>query len=62
MVKPKRIQGAYVSEKEVKRVMDYIKEKRASSNFQKMNLEEGLKTELEKVDTGGKPERERIIL
>lgn len=50
-VKPKRIQGAYVSEKEVKRVMEFFKRKGLPPIF-KNELEESLKMELEKVDTG----------
>jgi S-DNA-T family DNA segregation ATPase FtsK/SpoIIIE len=50
-VKPKRIQGAYVSEKEVKRVMEFFKKKGLPPIF-KNDLEESLKTELEKAETG----------
>lgn len=45
--KPKRIQGAYVSEKEVKRVVDWYVENYALENF---SQEQGLKEELEKSD------------
>ncbi len=45
--KPRRMQGAYVSEREVKRVMEFFKKKGMPPIF-KNELEENLKTELEK--------------
>ena len=53
--KPKRMQGAYVSEKEVKRVMEFFK-KKGMPTILKNELEENLKTELEKgeIDETGK--------
>ena len=41
--KPKRVQGAYVTEKEVRRVADYLREEgaRASDNKEEVVLEEG---------------------
>jgi len=50
--KPRRIQGAYIAEKEVKRVMEYFKEKNIEPIF-KNGLEESLREELEKADIGG---------
>ena len=46
--KPKRIQGVYVSEKEVKRVMEFFKKKGMSFIF-KNELEENLRMELERL-------------
>ena len=53
--KPRRMQGAYVSEKEVKRVMEFFKKKGLPPIF-KNELEENLKAELEKgeIDETGK--------
>jgi len=53
--KPKRMQGAYVSEKEVKRVMEFFK-KKGMPTILKNELEENLKAELEKgeIDETGK--------
>jgi S-DNA-T family DNA segregation ATPase FtsK/SpoIIIE len=59
-VKPKRIQGAYVSEKEVKRVMEFFKKKGMGPIF-KNELEESLKTELDKRETGEKGEIGEIV-
>ncbi len=50
-VKPKRIQGAYVSEKEVKKVMEYFKKKGMEAIY-KNEIEENLKQELEKIENG----------
>ena len=55
-IKPRRIQGAYVSEKEVKGVMDFFKKKGLPPIF-KNEIEESLKMELEKVETGEITER-----
>jgi len=49
--KPRRIQGAYVSEKEVKRVMEFFKKKGMPAVF-KNELEENLRMELEKEELG----------
>lgn len=45
--RPKRIQGAFVSDKEVKRVMDYFKEKQMQPDFEDESAE-ALKMEMEK--------------
>ncbi|MBL7150052.1 MAG: hypothetical protein ISS84_00245 [Candidatus Pacebacteria bacterium] len=54
--KPRRMQGAYVSEKEVKRVMEFFK-KKGMPPILKNELEENLKEELEKGEIGETGER-----
>lgn len=55
IVKPKRIQGAFVSEKEVKRVVNYIKTQNAKLKTEKIKegvLEDQLAEDLEKTLAG----------
>lgn len=48
--KPKRIQGAFVSEGEVRRVCQYLEEEYSGADFENLNLEEGPSSILEKFE------------
>lgn len=55
VAKPKRVQGAYVSEKEVRKVVDYTKSKNPPSLLEERFLENHLAEELEKTLEGESP-------
>ncbi|MEK7553544.1 MAG: DNA translocase FtsK 4TM domain-containing protein [Patescibacteria group bacterium] len=57
--KPKRIQGAYVSEEEIKKVADFIRDKNSGIKNEEVVFENGKNNDNENGDEGGKDVFER---
>ena len=57
--KPKRIQGAYVSEEEIKKVADFIRDKNSGIKNEEVVFENGQNNDNENGDEGGKDVFER---